>query len=85
MEENKIKSRIYREEEREYEKERMYWLGYCLQAWSNRANLPGKEIAKIFGEAGIEYLLRNYKVYHTVDPMYVLEDLKDCLNIFENK
>lgn len=85
MEDNKVKSRVYEEDEIEYEKERMYWLGYCLQTWSNRGNLSGKEIAKIFGEAGIEHLLRNYKVYHTVDPMYVLEDSKDCLNIFENK
>jgi len=81
IEENQIKSRNYNEDELEYEKERMYWLGYCLQSWSNRANLSGKEISKIFGELGVEHLLRNYKIYHTVDPMYVLEDCKDCLNI----
>jgi len=81
IEENQIKSRNYNEDELEYEKERMYWLGYCLQSWSNRANLSGKEISKIFGELGVEHLLRNYKIYHTVDPMYVLEDCKDCLHI----
>jgi hypothetical protein len=81
MEDNIVKSRIYKENEIEYEKERMYWLGYCLQTWSNRTNLSGREISKILGGVGVEHLIRNYKIYHTVDPMYVFEDCKECLNI----
>ena len=63
----------------------MYWLGYCRQSWSNRADLSGKVISKGLDEVGVEHLIRNYKIYHTVDPMYVLEDCKDCLNVFGNK
>lgn len=85
MEENIVKTRIYTEDEIEYEKERMYWLGYCLQAWSNRADLSGEKICKLLGKEGVEHLLRNYKIYHTVDPMYVFEDCKDCLNIKSSK
>lgn len=81
MEENMVKGRIYSDDEVEYEKERMYWIGYCLQSWSNRAKLSGREISKALGKVGIEHLLRNYKIYHTVDPMYVLEDCQDCLEI----
>lgn len=74
MEENSVKSYTYKEEDKLYEKERLYWLGYCLQDWSNKTKLKGKDIAEIYGEKGIQHLLNNYKVYHTVDPMYVLED-----------
>lgn len=81
MEENKVKEKIYDEDEITYEKERMYWLGYCLQDWSNRAKVTGAEIATALGEERVRHLIRNYKIYHTVDPMYVLEDCQDCLEI----
>lgn len=74
MDENVVKEYKYKDDDRCYEKERMYWLGYCLQTWSNRTTLNGKDIAKIYGKEGIRHLWNNYKVYHTVDPMYVLED-----------
>lgn len=74
MEDNEVKHREYKEEDIFYEKERMYWLGYCLQAWSNKTTLRGTDIAKLYGEDGIEHLLKHYKIYHTVDPLYVLED-----------
>lgn len=64
-----------------YEQERMYWLGYCLQSWSNRANLKGEDILKYYDEKAIKQLLNNYKVYHTVDPLVVLEDTIDINNI----
>ncbi|MBU3107673.1 DUF3791 domain-containing protein [Clostridium gasigenes] len=81
MEENIVESKIYNDEEIEYEKERMYWLGYCLQTWSNKTLKSGKEISTILGTKGIEHLLQNYKIYHTVDPMYVLEDSEEYLEI----
>jgi hypothetical protein len=81
MEENEVKKLVYNENDVEYEKEKMYWLGYCLQTWSNRARLSGRMISEMLGEVGVEHLLRNYKIYHTVDPMYVLEDCKDYLNV----
>lgn len=74
MEDNNVKTRKYDENQVEYEKDRMYWLGYCLQEWSNKVNLTGKKIAEVLGEKGVEHLLRNYKIYHTVDSMYVLKD-----------
>ncbi|MBN1038795.1 DUF3791 domain-containing protein [Clostridium botulinum] len=74
IEENLVKYYKYKEENKLYEKERMYWLGYCLQDWCNKSKLTGKDIAKIYGENGIKHLIDNYTVYHTVDPMYVLED-----------
>lgn len=81
MEENEVTHSLYKEDEITYEKERMYWLGYLLQTWSNKALVSGKELAKMLDIHGITHLLRNYKIYHTVDPMYVLLDSEDYLNI----
>ncbi|MGL4760717.1 MAG: hypothetical protein ACRCWG_04590 [Sarcina sp.] len=74
LESNSIKKYIYAQEDIVYEKERMYWMGFCLQYWSNRTTLKGKDIASLWGESGIEQLLKHYKIYHTVDPLVVLED-----------
>lgn len=81
MEESKVNSYVYSNDEIEYEKERMYWLGYCLQTWSNNIGVTGKALESILGEKGIKYLLSNYKIYHTVDPMYVHLDTQENLNI----
>lgn len=83
MEENEVKEALYKEDEITYEKEKMYWLGYLLQTWSNKALVSGKELAKMLGTQGVTHLLRNYKIYHTVDPMYVLLDSEEYLNIKE--
>lgn len=82
LEENKVNERFYEANERDYEEERMYWIGYCLQTWSNNIGICGERIAEILGEKGVKHLLDNYNVYHTVDPMYVHEDTEDYL---ENK
>lgn len=79
LDENKVKSRNYEEDEKEYEEERMYWIGYCLQTWSNNIGISGKELAQTLGEKGVKHLLDNYQIYHTVDPMYVHEDTEDYL------
>ncbi|MGL5712028.1 MAG: hypothetical protein ACRCX2_03340 [Paraclostridium sp.] len=76
---NEIKEMKYNIDEVEYEKERMYWVGYCLQTWSNKEKLLGKLIVTKLGEKGIKHLLDNYNIYHTVDPMYVLDDTVDYL------
>lgn len=81
LEDNNVKEKLYKEDEITYEKEVMYWLGYCLQEWSNNTNKSGAELAKLLDENGIEHLIRNYKIYHTVSPMYVLEDAEECLSI----
>lgn len=57
-----VKKRIYSEDEISYEKEMMYWIGYCLQTWSNRENMMGKEIANMLGEVGVKHLLDNYRI-----------------------
>ncbi|WP_297633555.1 hypothetical protein [uncultured Clostridium sp.] len=81
LEENYIRRVKYKEEDKEYEKERMYWLGYCLQDWSNRTILNGKDISEHWGREGIEQIYSHYKIYHTVDPLYVLEDSIDINDI----
>ncbi|MGL5646662.1 MAG: hypothetical protein ACRDDY_02330 [Clostridium sp.] len=81
LEENNVKKIEYKKEEKEYEKERMYWLGYCLQDWSNRTILKGKDISKLWGRDGIEQVYSHYKIYHTVDSLYVLEDSIEMNNI----
>lgn len=81
LEENDIKKHIYDEIEIDYEKERMYWFGYCLQTWSNNLEITGEKILELLSDKGIIHLLENYRVYHTVDFMYVYEDTMDYLEI----
>ncbi|MGL4848342.1 MAG: hypothetical protein ACRC28_05370 [Clostridium sp.] len=81
LEENNVKKIEYKKEDKEYEKERMYWLGYCMQDWSNRTILKGKDISKLWGRDGIEQVYSHYKIYHTVDSLYVLEDSIEMNNI----
>lgn len=81
LETNKVTKKEYSKDELFYEKERLYWIGYCLQAWSNRTKLNGNEISNLWGHEGIEQILSHYKIYHTVDPLVVLEDSIDVNNI----
>ncbi|MGL5417707.1 MAG: hypothetical protein ACRDAU_18715 [Clostridium sp.] len=81
LEENNVKKIVYKKEDKEYEKERMYWLGYCLQDWSNRTILKGKDISRLWGREGINQVYSHYKIYHTVDSLYVLEDSIEMNNI----
>ncbi len=79
LEENSVLAKEYKEDEKEYEEERMYWIGYCLQDWSNKTSITGIEIAQKLGKKGVKHLLDNYGIYHTVAPMYVLEDTFEYL------
>ncbi|MGL5617029.1 MAG: hypothetical protein ACRDD2_12505 [Sarcina sp.] len=81
LEENIMQKIQYEEKDKDYEKERMYWVGYCLQDWSNRTTLKGKDISNLWRKKGIEQIYYNYKIYHTVDPLYVLEDSIEINNI----
>lgn len=81
LETNSVSIKKYNNEDRFYEKERMYWMGYCLQYWSNKTTLKGNHISKLWGKEGIEQVLYHYKIYHTVDPLVVLEDSIDINNI----
>ena len=54
---------------------------HCLLEWSNKTVLKGNDIARIFGKTGIKLLIDNYKIYHRVDPMYVLQDTLEINNI----
>lgn len=81
LEDNEVNIKVYEEYEIDYEEERMYWIGYCLQTWSNNIGISGKKTAEILGKKGIKHLLDNYNIYHTVDPMYVHEDAEDYLQI----
>ena len=39
------------------------------------------DIARLYGKTGIKHLIDNYKIYHRVDPMYVLQDTLEINNI----
>ena len=52
----------------------VYWIGYLYQYWHF---YTGEDSAKIYKQAPVETMKRNYMVFHTMDPILAIEDLKE--------
>lgn len=57
----------------------LYWIGYLYRFWHY---YTGEESAKIYKQAPVQTMKRNYMMFHTMDPALAVEDLKE---IFEQK
>ena len=60
-----------------YQKEVMYWIGYIYRYWHY---CTGESSAKIFRQAPAATMKRNYMMFHTMDPVLAIEDLKEIYN-----
>ena len=55
----------------------LYWIGYLYRYWHY---YTGESSAKIYKQASVETMKRNYMMFHTMDPSLAIEDLKEIHN-----
>lgn len=58
-------------------KDVLYWIGYIYRYWHY---YTGEESSKIYKQAPVETMKRNYMIFHTMDPVVAIEDLKEIYN-----
>ena len=52
----------------------LYWSGYLYRYWHYCAD---ESSAKIYKQAPVETMVRNYLIFHTMDPTLAIEKLKE--------
>ena len=52
----------------------LYWIGYIYRYWHY---YNGEDSAKIYKQAPVQTMKRNYMMFHTMDPELAIEDLKE--------
>ena len=57
-----------------YQKDIMYWIGYLYRYWHYYTD---ESSAKIIKQAPAATMKRNYMMFHTMDPVLAVEDLKE--------
>lgn len=57
-----------------YSKEVLYWIGYLYRYWHYYTN---EDSAKIYKQAPVKTMKRNYLMFHTMAPELAIEDLKE--------
>lgn len=60
-----------------YSADVLYWIGYIYRYWHY---YTGEDSAKIYKQAPVETMKRNYMIFHTMDPVLAIEDLKEIYN-----
>ena len=55
----------------------LYWIGYIYRYWHY---YNGEDSAKIYKQAPAQTMKRNYMIFHTMDPVLAIEDLKEIHN-----
>lgn len=57
-----------------FAKDVLYWIGYIYRYWHYYS---GEDSAKIYKQAPVKTMKRNYMIFHTMDPVLAIEDLKE--------
>lgn len=57
-----------------FAKDVLYWIGYVYRYWHYYS---GEDSAKIYRQAPISTMKRNYMMFHTMDPGLAIENLKE--------
>lgn len=60
-----------------YSKDILYWIGYLYRYWHY---YTGEDSAKIYKQAPVKTMKRNYMIFHTMDPVVAIENLKEIYN-----
>ena len=60
-----------------YSKDVLYWMGYLYRYWHY---YTGEDSAKIYKQASVGTMKRNYLMFHTMAPELAIEDLKEISN-----
>ena len=62
-----------------FSKDVLYWIGYIYRYWHYHT---GEESAKIYKQAPVKTMVRNFMMFHTMDPVMAIEKIK---KIYEQK
>ena len=65
---------IYAEDGQIFSKDVLYWIGYIYRYWHY---YTGESSAKIYKQASVDTMKRNYMMFHTMDPVLAIEDRKE--------
>ena len=65
-----------------YQKDVLYWIGYIYRYWHY---YTGESSANILRQASATTMKRNYLMFHTMDPVIAIEDLKEIHRQKRNK
>ena len=57
-----------------YSKDVLYWVGYLYRYWHYYTN---EDSARIYKQAPVDMMKRNYLMFHTMAPEMAIEDLKE--------
>lgn len=57
-----------------FQKDVLYWIGYVYRFWHY---YTGEDSSKLFRQAPVERMKRNYMMFHTMDPALAVEKLKE--------
>ena len=57
-----------------YPKDILYWIGYLYRYWHYYTN---EDSRKIYKQAPVGTMKRNYLMFHTMAPELAIEDLKE--------
>ena len=60
-----------------FSKDVLYWIGYIYRYWHYYS---GEDSKNIYKQAAVEVMKRNYMMFHTMDPVLAIEDLKEIYN-----
>lgn len=60
-----------------FRNEVLFWIGYIYRYWHYYS---GEDSAKILRQAPVETMKRNSMIFHTMDPVLAIEDLKEIHN-----
>ena len=58
-------------------KDVLYWIGYLYRYWHYYAD---ESSAKIYKQAPVKTMIQNYTIFHTMDPVLAIENLKEIYN-----
>lgn len=60
-----------------YTKDILYWIGYLYRYWHYYTD---EDSVKIYKQAPVQTMKRNYMIFHTMDPVVAIENLKEIYN-----
>ncbi len=60
-----------------FSKDVLYWIGYVYRYWHY---YTGEDSVKIYKQAPVRTMKRNYLMFHTMDPVMAIENLKEIYN-----
>lgn len=60
-----------------FSKDVLYWISYVYRYWHYHT---GEDSVKIYKQAPVRTMRRNYLMFHTMDPVMAIENLKEIYN-----